>query len=415
MNKILIVKTLMCPTSSLFSATFDGIYSMIEYIRDNEIHKYYKIKLFAIGWVPTKDCRQMIKKLIKQHKYLFNSIKIHFFNINYGKYFMLKLIPLLIQRKYKTKNKIKFILYLDHDILFDMSETDLFQYVEKVFDKNPIVKEKMIGIICPDQIDDNRHQSNMCYQYYKMSNNFLYYPEEGNYLAIASGCMFIKNNPTVLKVFNDLSIASVYGMDDYLIQEESQKNNLMVILLKDKHIRHPYERNILFKKWKLQTVEDIINNDDETNDRSYFKSLTSSINFWNGFNHNKLTKISNVDDEKYYFDQNMYFVGEDENDQQFDTKFDSDCDSDCDLEPKYDPKYSIDIAFHFKNIGIAGKKSKDVNKKQNDNIQNNNIENDNIQNNNIENDNIQIINQSDSESDSDDIDDLINIISKTIQ
>jgi hypothetical protein len=213
-------------------------------------------KIILIGYCK-KEFLKSVQQLIKTNQY---EIKFINFKINLGKYYIFNEIG----NMKLPKNTL--IWYMDHDI-----------YPDKLYNNFQILKELInlhdIGIVAFNQKNDIRHQYNIYFnETFKLSTH-LVYPEEGDYGSIALGSFVISSNK--IKILCELDKLSVYGMDDYYMNKLFSLKKLPTYVLKEYFIIHPFDKNLNYKKWKLQTIQNLIENK-----LSYEQSIQSSINFW---------------------------------------------------------------------------------------------------------------------------------------
>lgn len=265
MKKILVLKTLFCPNQEYFDINFNTIMSLSEFFSENKINAKYNIHLLIIGWCKLTEQRKLIDKLVSKYS-VYQNIDCLYFNINYGKYFYLKIID-------KYYDEHDFVMCVDHDIFFDDASMKLFDNISKVFST---VSD--IGIVALNHQEDNRHQLSMLQKYTEIDDQtYLYSDIKG---SIAFGCFFIKD--VCVDILKEIPLRSVYGFDEVIIQKKFLTKGYVTVLADAMYVIHPFDKNLSYKLWKIQIVKKIIDCHN-SNVFDYNTSLESSINFWNNF------------------------------------------------------------------------------------------------------------------------------------
>lgn len=265
--KILLVKSVFCPNKEYLDITIKSLIKtniFIEFIQKK--YDYIEFDLLLIGWV--NKYKQLFDTAIKLNKLFFDDIYFDLWTINYGKY---KMLNNTIDFVNDCDINYKYILYLDHDVHFYMKNLNLFDSI-KDLDKLEI-NEKKLGLVAFNQKEDCRHQLDIyenTYQYLDL--DLLWSNKLG---SIASGGFIISID--AFKLLKEFDLITVYGLDDYKLTEQLDKNGLLNVVIHNIYIIHPNSHNVKYEDWKKNNIKKIINNKIS----SYYETIQDSINFWN--------------------------------------------------------------------------------------------------------------------------------------
>jgi len=170
-------------------------------------------------------------------------------------------------------NNNRFILVLDHDLLFDSLSLDVFDKIDNVFSETD-TKPPNIAAVVLNQSEDVRHQLSALDQMSVVADNRIAYTSEDSSTVIALGGFFIKVE--CIDILSSFTTVAVYGLDDSIIQEELNKRGLKTVLLLDECVVHPFDHDKNYKRWKVDMVNRLINNTDV----NYFRTVELSVNLW---------------------------------------------------------------------------------------------------------------------------------------
>lgn len=275
--KILVIKSLFCPTKHYLDVTIKSIVKTNIYfnlLNKKNCHHISPDILF-IGWINRFETDFL--SFIKNYQLMFQNIYQDFWYLNYGKY---ELINRVIDFSKKI-NDYDFILYMDHDVYLDFNSINLFINIKDL--QKFIIDDKPLGLIAFNQTQDIRHQNDI-YENKIMCNDLeLVYPSKNG--AIASGSFLAHPDRFASMVyFNKLSI---YGLDDYYLTERLLELNYINVVISNISIVHPFDPNYQYSVWKKNHLLKLIDrccNDcchKCTNDSKYSIDLQENINFWN--------------------------------------------------------------------------------------------------------------------------------------
>ncbi|CAH6421088.1 Hypothetical protein KVN_LOCUS129 [uncultured virus] len=253
---ILIAKSLFCPNDYYLNVTIESIKNLIKLI--DEIH-FFKYKLLFIGWSKDPKIMGKIEEISNKYSMVFDIWK-----INYGKYH-------IFNKMKKYLGTSKYVLYLDHDILFE-NNLNLFSNLVKIIDLS--IKDKQIGLIALNQKNDNRHKMEIFEHKFILEEFRLLY--SNNCYSVALGCFFTKS--VYLESVSELDEISVYGLDDYNLSNAFMEKGFLVVVAQDISVIHPFDKNQKYINWKLKTVKNLL---DSNNEFYYWKTIEESINLWN--------------------------------------------------------------------------------------------------------------------------------------
>jgi hypothetical protein len=265
MENIIFIKSLFCPNYKYFKATYDSLSNNLNYLLMQNI----QIDIILIGWIPKiyDEFKVKINILIEILK---KSLNITFipWDKNYGK------IELYHQFNNFFKNK-KYILYADHDILFDITKTNLSHLLTKIENLFEIYK---FSVLTFNQLEDCRHQpcildDILLYENIEIANSEIC-------IDIAGGCFIIKKT-----IMHTPKYYHVYGFDEkYLMSCTNNKKNGILLNF---YVKHPFDLNdnkiLSYKTWKTKSILEKIDTYENYSKENYEIDIEESENFWNDF------------------------------------------------------------------------------------------------------------------------------------
>lgn len=246
-NQIIFIKSVFCPNELYFKTTYNSILNNMNYL------KSYDIKIILVGWVKNEFI-ESIQKL---------NIEFIPWDTNYGK--------IHLYHSFNTiANNYKYILYADHDILFDNNKTNLNVILQKL----DILFKQDFALIAFNQLEDCRHQNTLFDNIVEISDIKILISNTNN--DIGGGCFIIKKIYMEYPQYN-----YVYGFDEkYLIScFKYQKCGVLF----DYYIIHPFDNNDIDKKyttWKKNEVKNNIHNFNLFNLTNYNNQIIKSHEFW---------------------------------------------------------------------------------------------------------------------------------------
>jgi GT2 family glycosyltransferase len=259
--EILIIKSVFCPNDEHFNITIKSIIKLNMFLNLLKT-KFNKIKfnLLLIGWVyKYKINLNTIFGIIENE---FDNIYTEYWSINYGKYKILNYSIDFIN-KYDHHS----IIYMDHDIHFDVSVINNFSNIVKLCDN----RQSQIGLIAFNQKEDNRHQLNIYENESQLDNEHILWPITNG--AIATGSFIISSD--ILKKLDHFELKTVYGLDDYYLCTKIFKLGYTNIVLKNCYVYHPFDNNNKYNIWKKNNTIKTINNE-----INYYQNIEHSMNFF---------------------------------------------------------------------------------------------------------------------------------------
>jgi hypothetical protein len=259
--KLLLIKTVFCPTKKYLNDTIISLFKttiIIEIL----IKKYsLEIDLYLIGWV--YKFGTLFEKCIDILKYKYSNIFKNLWHLNYGKYKILNDCINFV----KNNNKYINIIFMDHDIYFNYKSIDVLY---KLLSNTNEFDKHNIGLIAFNHLIDIRHQLSIYDNYININKIVLVWPNITG--SIATGGFIIKAN--IFSQLTDFKLLSVYGLDDYYLCNELQKNGFLNVVAKDCFIIHPFDNNKKYKQWKKQNIINMING----SITNYYLNIEHSIN-----------------------------------------------------------------------------------------------------------------------------------------
>lgn len=279
--KILIIKSLFCPTKQFLDVTIKSIVKTNIFFnllnKKNSDHRTCSDILF-IGWINKFESDFL--SFINNYHLIFQNIYQDFWYLNYGKY---ELINRAIDYS-KQYSDYDFILYMDHDVYLDFNSVNLFINIQNL--QKFTIGGKTLGMIAFNQVQDTRHQNDIFENKIICDELELVYPSKNG--AIASGSFIMHPNCFVsMSHFDKLSI---YGLDDYYLTEKLLELNYINVVISNINIVHPFDSNHKYTAWKKNHLLKLINrvNNDHKDNHSYGIDLQESINFWNNISNSTI-------------------------------------------------------------------------------------------------------------------------------
>lgn len=273
---IMVIRSVFCPNEQFLNICIDNLknlMSFIKFVQTKNMELTFSLCLY--GWVK-KEYREYFNLTELQN--IFYTLDIDLWCINYGKYKILNNIIELCR-----KNICDSIFYSDHDIIFDQNDNrefhNLFQKLNQVI-YQPILN-MTVGIVMLNQKGDVRHQYDIYENSFSMLETVYVYPNMHNFTSIASGCFYSK-----CIIFSSLPLFNldyVYGLDDYYIVYNLNKNGYAAVIIKDACVDHPFNvANVSYLKWKQECTINIIKNITSTADtkNNYYSQIEQSMNLW---------------------------------------------------------------------------------------------------------------------------------------
>lgn len=256
-NNIIFIKSLFCPNQTYLNITMKSIHNNINYFLQMRID----IKIILIGWI-LEEYKEKIRVLIKGTKFDIEFIP---WNNNLGK------ITLYHRFNNLAKN-YKYILYSDHDILFDFKHTNfdcVFAILDNLFNKHNF------GLLSLNQMGDCRHQTTLIENENIYDNIKILVSSNKN--DIGGGCFVIENIDLIKPNYNH-----VYGFDEIYLMSCFKDKKSGVLL--DYYVIHPQckeDELFNYKDWKKKNVLKNLNTFDKQNNLDYIIQINESHKFWN--------------------------------------------------------------------------------------------------------------------------------------
>lgn len=287
--KFIIIKSVFCPNESYMETTLKTITKLAFYIhllnesRNNDTKFIFDV-LF-IGW--TNNYSVNIDAAIEIQKKSFNVIHKLFWPINFGKY---KIFNTIIDFINNNDDNYDAIIYLDHDIYFDvMTHNNLIIFFDNIsLFKTLKIHGSKLGLIAINQLCDIRHKRDIYENNYVVNtiaqyttNSSLHidlvYPSQIG--SIASGAFI--TFPHIIKSLDQFELFTIYGLDDYYIDEQLINKGFINVVAKDIYVVHPFDYNDRYTAWKKNQIIKLIDRLNGTGTYNYYSEIQSAINFWN--------------------------------------------------------------------------------------------------------------------------------------
>lgn len=256
--EILVIRTLFIPNEDYLSVNINSIKNTRDYIK-KQTGNYH---LLLIGW--SHKFNANINPLLNLCEDTFMTSSVIHYDINYGKYRIMQDIM-----QYIYKKSYSYILYVDHDILFDtkINITNLLI----LFDHS--IDNQQLGLLLFNHTTDIRHQVDIYENQKCINDHELCWSTVKS--SMACGAFITKKD-----FFETIKLSepvAVYGLDDIFLIESYEKKNLKTVVLKNIYINHPHNNDEKYNKWKIEQIKQII-----CNNTSYIKSIQDAYSFWNG-------------------------------------------------------------------------------------------------------------------------------------
>jgi len=257
---MIFIKSVFCPNNDYYDSFCKCIMNNINYILSLSINFE---KIILIGWINKNIDIEKLNIIISLFKEMLD-IELVLWDKNYGK------IKLYYDfNKYFKDNHI--IFYSDHDILFDVMDTNIISIInleKKLFD------DKKYSLLMLNQKEDCRHQNTLIENIDIIDNLKIGISEVGSDLG--GGCFFLKK--TEMK---EPKYYYVYGFDEKYLMECIGENKRGLIL--NNYVIHPYDlndKNLVYKKWKLDKILYNLQNYEKRLLKLYTDEIEESENMW---------------------------------------------------------------------------------------------------------------------------------------
>lgn len=263
--KFLIVKSAFCPNEHYLDVTIGSLIKINMFVNllmknDNNII----FDLYFIGWVHTMGAK--IDLCFKLHKFSFSKVDRELWGVNYGKY---KILNCMIDYVKNSNTTYDAIIYLDHDIHFDIITCNII-FNDIVLLKDQRINSQPLGMIAFNQKGDVRHQMGIHENKIQLNSIECVWPEVNG--PIASGAFVIF--PDVIKQLTPFELVSVYGLDDYALASKLTNNGYINVVMNNLCVVHPYDYNIKYTEWKRVNILRLINGTQS----NYFTSVEEMNN-----------------------------------------------------------------------------------------------------------------------------------------
>jgi hypothetical protein len=282
----LLVKSLFCPNEYYYTITLKSLikinmfFSLIKHkfnknpTNDNQTNDDHPnnimIDIYCIGWV--NNFTNHVIKFLESNLTDIDNIDTNFFDLNYGKYHTLNQMIDYV----KSHIVYDFVIYMDHDVYFDVNCVNDFFNLRYLIDHQ--INNKNLGLIALNQKKDIRHKKDI----YENEENFMNYriifPSCTG--SIANGCFMI--SPNTLIQIPHFELFSIYGLDDYYLDKQLIKMNFLNVVIDNVYVIHPYDNNDKYTAWKKNKILKMINNHSHShnNHDDYFQQIQDCNNFW---------------------------------------------------------------------------------------------------------------------------------------
>jgi hypothetical protein len=273
--KFLLVKSLFCPNQQYYETTVKSIVGINIFIKLLKSNLSVSIDVLYIGWINShSDAFDKYLQLCEpEMKLLYSNIYKELWKINYGKYKIYNNMIDFVKLMKQTDNDYDFIIYLDHDIYLDFDQIDLFQSVSLL--ENYRIDSCRLGICALNHLEDIRHQTDIYTNQYTACDFQLLRPSRVG--SIASGAFIIF--PDILIELNGFDILTIYGLDDYQLDQKLITLGCINVVIGNMFAVHPFDDNIQYSAWKKNHLLRLINGESQKN--NYYLEIQESINFWN--------------------------------------------------------------------------------------------------------------------------------------
>jgi hypothetical protein len=248
---LLILKSFYCPDDSFVSSNKNGIISAIDLSKKLSVHNIKNYILF-IGFSQSCSFYSFLDQIVYD---LVNEINIKCIklDINYGKLHILKIFDLHVDKH------IDFVLYSDHDIIFDYDDNSnmIIDAIKNIINTNILFVDNN-KIISFDQAPDCRHNPVIRYNIktYVLDQHYLFYSNKNN-KNIATACMIF--HFTFIHEFKKLYSDNIYGDEDLLIGNMLNDNKYKHLVI-DIKVRHDFDINYEYSMMKRKLILDIVLN-----------------------------------------------------------------------------------------------------------------------------------------------------------
>lgn len=288
MTSFLIVKSIFVPNeeylttnicSIIATNTFFSMYRNKYNKNKTEDSNVLDLHVLYTGWVNhNADYVDRLKDVIYSDNNMYSGIYSDIWVLNYGKY---KLYNNTIDFVNHNDRSHDYVIYLDHDIYFDITSIDMFGSLCSSMITN-INESSKLGMIAFNQRIDNRHQPDIYSNKIYLNNICLL--RSPNHGSIASGAFIIRTS--ILANLTHFDLITIYGLDDYYLAKKLTDEGYINVVTQDIYVIHPIDNNMKYALWKRDHLLKLIlepkqsNGSDESIKHNYYQEIQESVNFW---------------------------------------------------------------------------------------------------------------------------------------
>lgn len=242
-HKIAYVQPIFAPDEMRFQRNMDSLHSMAEYLRT---YPTDDVTVMFGGWAADEYWDQ-IESYIKEN---FKNLKVlKRFEKNFGKAF-------IVNNLAKSLTDEAFILNADSDIIFDVSEPNLFRRLLECAAVSVKARNMPFGMVALNQKGQCCHLPVAEAVKYQYTNSFnqvevVGFPRGNG--GIAGGCIFV--NAEVWKHLGGYREMGVYAGDDAYLLIDIYNINHSIQMFKSLAIIHPQENDEIYAKWKFKVCQ----------------------------------------------------------------------------------------------------------------------------------------------------------------
>lgn len=263
--KIVFMQPLFCPTQEMFERNVRSLESLRDYLQKYPIKG--QIDFLFSGWGDPV----LFEKLTKLIHTFLPATPVTFRDRNYGK----AIVVNDCLKDYFEKNNADFIFTCDSDIVFDLSEQDIFSVAIDVMSHEVTThmgSRRRLGVIAYNQKEAQCHIHN-AFDCCAIINNkhCIKWARTGE--GIAGGCVCI--SVPLWKQINGYRPFGVYAGDDGYLMYDCIRVGYLAAVLQTSYVIHPKESNQTYQQWKNQTIK-------QSGHVSYEELFNEATTFWKG-------------------------------------------------------------------------------------------------------------------------------------
>ncbi len=246
-SSILFIQPIFVPNDDFFKINTNSITSILKYMR---AFPFRNMKVVFGGYCKSDEHWEKISGLISELKPdWLPEVVLERVDKNYGKAYV-------VNKLYKESagQKFDYLMTMDSDIVFDVSEYDLFNRLVKTASDSSKVIKAPFGMLALNQKGQSCHMMEIMDKRVAIGDEIICWSSQ--MAGIAGGALFISS-----KIFNDVGgyrEMGVYSGDDGFLLNDIQVRGHSSTIIESTSIIHPSDNHMFdgkYLKWKHDQLE----------------------------------------------------------------------------------------------------------------------------------------------------------------